>query len=117
MGDAVVLHDKTGVVALMLAHSETYSTEEKRQFLKVNILQVSPEQPIEILDTCIDVLETWARQTDLVALYIRVPLRYDRAFRYLLRNSFSIAQNDLRLTLRGYGLSGDPEMINFSKWE
>jgi ribosomal protein S18 acetylase RimI-like enzyme len=117
MGDAIVLHKGESILALMVAHSETYSSEEKRQFLKVNILQVCPEQPIEILDTCIGGLEALARQADLPALYIRVPLRYDRAFRYLLRNSFSIVQNDLRLTLRGYGLKDDPEMINFSKWE
>jgi len=116
-GDAILLLDNGQIIALMIAHTETYSAEEKRQFLKVNILQISPGLPIQIIDSCIDILERWAREEDLRALYVRVPTRYTGAFRYLLQNSFQIAQNDLRLTLKGFELLDKSDMINFSKWE
>ena len=116
-GDTVILKQNHDIAALMIAHTETYSNDEKRQFLKVNILQISPDLPITTLDACLHILEEWARDEGLTALYVRVPTRYAEGYRYLLSKSFVIAQNDLRLTLSGYGLRDETGIINFSKWE
>jgi hypothetical protein len=116
-GDAVVLKQNEQISALIVAHTETYSHEEQRQFLKVNILQIKSGLPIQLIDICISTLKTWALESELKALYIRVPVRYSHVYRLLLNQSFKIVQNDFRLILKGYDLPDKPETINLSKWE
>lgn len=116
-GDACLVMKSNVTIGFILAHTETYSTEEKRQFLKVNALQMAPEMPTETLGDFLAILENWAEKENLTGIYMRVPTRYARAFAVCLEMGFSVVRNDLRMTLRGFEQNDNCNLVNFSKWE
>jgi GNAT superfamily N-acetyltransferase len=116
-GDACLFTQAQKTVGFVLAHTEAYSMEEERQFLKVNVLQMSPELPISALDHFLAELEDWARVEYLTGIYIRVPTRYYQGYHYLLSKEFKIVNIDLRLTLDGFAQIDDSKNVNFNKWE
>lgn len=116
-GDACLFTQDQKTVGFILAHTETYSMQEERRFLKVNALQMSPELPISALDNFLAELEDWARVEYLTGIYIRVPTRYYQGFHYLISKEFRIVNTDLRLTLDGFAQRDDSKNINFNKWE
>jgi hypothetical protein len=116
-GDACCLSIGDETVGFILGHTEIYSPEEERQFLKINALQMSRNLPIERLVEFLDVLDIWARSRELSTIYLRVPTRYYRGFQFLLSNHFRIISTELRMTLNGYPQKDDPDQVNFSKWE
>ena len=116
-GDACLIKKNDEATAFILAHAEPYSLEERRQFLKVNILQLAANLPVTELFTVLVVLKHWATQENLSGIYLRVPLSYLPAFEYLLTRGFKLLHTDLRLTLRGYDLNDSSAAVNFSKWE
>ncbi|RMF68219.1 MAG: GNAT family N-acetyltransferase [Calditrichaeota bacterium] len=116
-GDAAVVSVSDRPVAFVLAHTETYSEQEERKFLKVNVLQLLPERPVSDLDLVLEALQQWAREERLPGLYLRVPTRYQAAHEFLSASGFTVVQNDLRMTLKGYPQMDSPECVNLSKWE
>jgi len=116
-GDACCLSIGDETVGFILGHTETYSPEEERQFLKINALQMSRNLPIERLAEFLEVMEIWARSKELSTIYLRAPTRYYRGFQFLLSNHFRIVNTELRMTLKDYPQNDDPEQVNFSKWE
>ncbi|MFQ5707906.1 MAG: GNAT family N-acetyltransferase [bacterium] len=116
-GDACLLLRKQETVAFVLAHTEPYSTEEARKFLKVIALQVAPNRALEKLGVTLNWLEVWARNQSLSNLYVRVPTHYLAVFDYLLAHDFKIFNIDLRMTLRGFPQDDDPNQVNLSKWQ
>ena len=105
------------IVGFILAHTQTYSQEEKRRFIKINVLQMSSENVIETLDVFIEVIENWALSEKLSAIYLRIPSQQNNVLSHLLSREFKVLHNDLRMTLSGYGQQTDLTSINFSKWE
>lgn len=116
-GDACLLTKDKKTLGFILAHTETYSTEEARQFLKVNVLQMSPDLSIKALDDFLELLEDWARVEFLQGIYIRVPTRYYQGYKYLISKEFKIMNIDLRMTLNRFAQRDVSKNINFSKWE
>ena len=116
-GDGLAFSDNGRILAFVLAHTATYSTEEQRQFLKVNILQILREQPITTLDTILYHLDQWAREEKLKMLYLRAPVLRNDTIRCFLARGFKIVQNDLRLVLQGAEARDSRGWLNLSKWE
>lgn len=116
-GDGCLIVRSHRVVGFIFGHTQAYSQEEERQFIKINLLQMEPRAPVQRLDVFINKIEKWARSENLSGIYLRAPCRYHKAFGYLLTSGFRVVQNDLRLTLRGYEQYDDPDTTNFSKWE
>ena len=116
-GDACFIMKCDRIVGFILAHTQTYSQEEKRRFIKINALQMSSEMTKETLDVFIEVIENWAFSEKLSAIYLRVSSQQNNVFSHLLSRQFKVLHNDLRMTLRGYGQDTDLTSINFSKWE
>ena len=116
-GDARLVLESDRVIGFILAHTETYSQEECREYLKVNALQVAPDLPITMLARFLSLLEAWAYSQNLSSIYLRVPTRYYRGFRFLLSMGLVVVNSELRMTLQDYPQRDDPEMINFNKWE
>jgi len=116
-GDACFIMKSDSIVGFILAHTQTYSQEEKRRFIKINVLQMSSENVIETLDVFIEVIENWALSEKLSAIYLRIPSQQNNVLSHLLSREFKVLHNDLRMTLSGYGQQTDLTSINFSKWE
>jgi len=116
-GDACLIKKSDAIWGFILAHTEPYSSEEPRQFLKVNILQLAANLPVRELFDVLVVLKHWAMQENLTRVYLRVPLSYYPAFEYLLTMGFKLLHTDLRLTLNGFDLNDSSAAVNFSKWE
>lgn len=116
-GDACLLTKDGTVVGFILGHTEPYSQEEVREYLKITALQMSSDFPISTLDAFLEEIEEWARDEYLTEIYLRVPTRYYRGYEYLAKRDFKIVHSDLRMTLDGFSQRDDPEAINFSKWE
>lgn len=116
-GDAVMFFWEKKLVGFVLAHTETYSQGERREFLKVNALQMLPDVGLESLADLISQLDDWARAENLLATYIRVPTRYHAGFQTILSQNFRLVNSELRMTLEDYPQRDDPAMINFNKWE
>lgn len=116
-GDACLISRNQRTLGFVLAHTESYSSEEQRQFLKVNALQLHFGWSVDLLNDVLGVLEGWANREGLRHLYIRIPTRYYRAFRHFVSMNFTIVSIDLRMTLLGYEQTDSPEAINLSKWE
>ena len=116
-GDALLVRQSSQTVGLIIGHTETYSQEESRRFLKINVLQIAPDYGIGIMSEFMDILEDWAYLERLQAIYLRVPTRYQSAFNYLLTARFKIVRNEQRLILAGYPQRDDPANVNLSKWE
>lgn len=116
-GDAILILNYDGPVGFILGHTEPYSEEEKRDFLKINALQLAANKPLALLGILLDVIENWAREEDLSRIYLRVPTRYHKGYAFVLSEDFKIVQNELRMTLDGYGQYDEPGQVNFSKWE
>ncbi|MFQ5823215.1 MAG: GNAT family N-acetyltransferase [bacterium] len=116
-GDACLLTKDQAALGFVLAHTEPYSQEEVRQYLKINVLQMSSDLPINTLDAFLEEIEDWARTEYLTEIYLRVPTRYCRGYEYIAKRDFKIVHSDLRMTLNGFSQRDDPNAINFSKWE
>ncbi len=115
-GDGLLFMKKQLPLALVIAHTETYSSEEKRQFLKITALQMAPDCPMNLLDEVLGYLEHWALQEKLFRLYIRIPARYFKALKYFLSKNFKVINTDLRMTLRGFPQRDSKKFINLNKW-
>jgi GNAT superfamily N-acetyltransferase len=116
-GEARLFVKNDAVCGFVIAHTETYTVEEKKQFLKVNVLQIAPHLPMNNIEALLTELEQWALKAGLHAIYLRVPTRYSEAYEYVLKKNYLIVQNDIRLTLRGFEQRDKPSSVNFSKWE
>ncbi len=116
-GDACFIMKSGRIIGFILAHTQTYSREEKRRFIKVNALQMASEMAMETLDFFIEVIEEWALSSKLPAIYLRVPSQQSQVLSYLLSREFKVFNNDLRMTLDGHGQHADSKSINFNKWE
>lgn len=116
-GDAMLVLQQSEPVAFVLAHTGTYSQEEERFFLKVNIMQLKPGEPLGTLDVVLDLLDLWASAEGLQGVYVRANTRYYQGFSRLLSRGFRTVHNELRMTFAGHGLLDDPQTVNFSKWE
>jgi GNAT superfamily N-acetyltransferase len=116
-GDARLLYADERLIGFILAHTESYSQEECREYLKVNALQMAPDLPLDTLDSFIAHMEDWARAENLSSLYLRVPTRYFKGLRFLLSHGFFVINSELRMTLENYPLDDDEHSINFNKWE
>lgn len=116
-GDACLIRESDTVIGFILAHTERYSQEEKRRFIKVNALQMLPGRPIICLNIFLEIIRKWALREKLPGIYLRIPARYHKGFASILTKAFTVVQNDLRMTLKGFPQKDDPEFINFSKWE
>ena len=114
-GDALLVrHAQRGVIGCAVAHSETYSIEEPRRFLKVNALLLDETMALEPM---LQMLFAWAKREALETITIRTPARYHLAFAELLRYGFRIFHADVRMTLQGYHEVALPESFYLSKWE
>ncbi len=116
-GDALIFSEADKICGFIIAHTEPYSTEENRQFLKTNVLQMSSELPVSTLDCFLQELEDWAQAEQLAGIYMRVPTRFTEGYKYILSKNFTIVNTELRMTLKGYSQKNDSGQINFSKWE
>ncbi len=117
-GDTLLLMDRDKPCAMIIGHTEPYSKEEQRAFLKINVLQMLPgAKPLINLQSVLQVLERWANSEGLSAIYIRVPVRYLEVFRFLVAAGFRIVRNEQRLTLAGCPQRDNPQNVNLSKWE
>lgn len=116
-GDTFLVLKRHKPWGFFLGHTETYSSQEKRQFLKINALQLAPGEPLQSLDVVLAVIKNWALKEKLTHIYVRVPLRYYQVFTCLLEKGFKVFHTDLRLTLKNYGLQDDPGQVNLNKWE
>ncbi len=114
-GDTLLIrHAQRGLVGCALAHSETYTKEEPRRFLKVNALLLDETLALRPM---LQWLFAWAAREGLGTLAVRTPTRYFLAFAELLRSGFRIFHADIRLTLQGYHEIALPESFYLSKWE
>lgn len=116
-GDGCVLSDGSQLAGFVLAHTEPYSQEEERRFLKINALQLSSDLQVDFLDSTLDLIEPWAREKRLHGIYVRVPTRYTKTFQFFLNAGFKIINTDIRLTLKDFGQKDHPERVNISKWQ
>jgi len=115
-GDTMVIKLNEEVIAFALAHTESYAEDERRQFLKINLMQADPDIGLTILPTILKHCSLWAESLSLPYLYIRVPAECAVAFEKLLRYGFKVLRNDIRMCLKGFSLKpGRPE-LDFSKW-
>lgn len=117
VGDGRLIFLDGRLIGFCFAHTETYSEEENREYLKVNALQMAASEPLSSLRLFIRCMEDWARAENLTSIYLRVPTRYHRGFEFLLQENFFAVNSDLRMTLDGFPLRDDPQKINFNKWE
>ncbi len=116
-GDACFIRKSGRIIGFILAHTQTYSQEEERRFIKINALQMSSQMIVETLNVFIEVIENWALSEKLSAIYLRIPTQQNNVLSYLLSREFKVLHNELRMTLTGYGQRADSTSINFSKWE
>ncbi len=116
-GDGLAFRRSKRVLGFALVHTETYTAEERRHFLKVNALQLAAQSGPAALRLVLGKLEAFATVEELAAIYIRVPLRYQNAYRQILAMGYQVVQNELRMTLNGYQQDDNPENVNLSKWE
>jgi GNAT superfamily N-acetyltransferase len=116
-GDGRLVYCNGSLIGFILAHTEIYSQEESREYLKVNALQLAPDLELDRLGLLIELMEDWARFEGLASIYLRVPLRYHDGFRFLLSQNFFAVHNELRMTLEGFPQLDDSRSINFNKWE
>jgi len=116
-GDAFLVREAGDILGFFLVHTEPYSTEEPGTFLKINAVQLAPEQPIHKLERLLAFMRDYALESERTNLYLRVPLRYDSALQRLLASGFRIVHTDLRLTLRGYRQTDETHRVNLSKWQ
>lgn len=116
-GDALLVERSGRALAFVLAHTETYSQEEERLFLKVNALQLAPREDMRTLDALIRLVSNWASEVGLRGIYLRAYTRYFAAYKWLLSKGFRAVHNELRMTLDGYDQLDDPTAVNFNKWE
>lgn len=114
-GDALLVrHAQRGLIGCAVAHSETYSAEEPRRFLKVNALLLDETMALMPM---LQLLFAWATREGLNSISVRTPTRYYLAFAELLRCGFRVFHSDLRMTLQGYHEIALPESFYLSKWE
>lgn len=114
-GDALLVkHAQRGLIGCAIAHSETYSAEESRTFLKVIVLLLADDKEFKQL---LNLLYIWARREGLGSLILRAPTRYHLAYRELLQCGFRVVHADLRMTLNGYHEIAPPESFYLTKWE
>lgn len=104
-------------MAFVFAHTENYSVEEERRFLKVNVLQIVPGREPDMLPIVLAGIVNWAGAEKLPRLYLRIPTRYHKAYAFALREGFKIVRNELRMTLDGFCQKDSTEHVNSSKWE
>jgi len=116
-GDACFIMKPDRMIGFILAHTQTYSQEEERRFIKLNALQMSSQMTIETLSVFIRIVENWALSEKLSAIYLRMPTQQNNVLAYLLSREFKVLHNELRMTLTGYSQRADSTSINFSKWE
>lgn len=116
-GDSLLLLRNEKPVAFVVAHTQPYSSEERRFFLKTSVLHVTPDDGWQVFQSLLIALEKWAANADLGALYIRAWTRHRSAFAWLLSQGFKAVNNEMRMTLLGYGVPENFGDINFSKWE
>ncbi len=116
-GDACFIMKPDRMIGFILAHTQAYSQEEERRFIKINALQMSSQMTVETLNVFIEVIENWALSEKLSAIYLRIPSQQNNVLSHLLSREFKVLHNDLRMTLNGYGQQTDSNSINFSKWE
>ncbi|MFQ5823985.1 MAG: GNAT family N-acetyltransferase, partial [bacterium] len=96
-GDACLMTKDQIVLGFIIAHTEPYSQEEARQYLKINVLQMSSDLPINTLDAFLEEVENWARAEYLTEIYLRVPTRYCWGYEYIAKRDFKIVHSDLRM--------------------
>lgn len=114
-GDALLVrHPQRGLIGGALGHSETYSAEEPRRFLKINALLLDETMALRPM---LRLLFAWATREGLPMISIRTPTRYYLAYSELLRCGFTVFHSDLRMTLQGYHEVALPESFYLSKWE
>jgi len=114
-GDALLVRNESrAVVGCALAHTETYSTEEPRRYLKVNAVLLEAMLPLRPM---LSQLHAWASREGLDSITVRTPTRYYLAYAELLRCGFRIFHADVRLTLQGYHEIALPEAFYLCKWE
>jgi hypothetical protein len=114
-GDALVVkHPHRGLIGCVVAHSETYSGEEPRQFLKVTALLLQDHKDFTPM---LSFLHAWAVREGLGSLVLRAPTRYFRACRKLLEYGFRIMHADLRMTFDGHHEVASPDSFYLTKWE
>lgn len=116
-GDAILFLKDETVMAFVFAHTENYSVEEERRFLKVNVLQIVPGREPDMLPIVLAGIVNWAGAEKLPRLYLRMPTRYHKAYAFALREGFKIVRNELRMTLDGFCQTDSTEHVNSSKWE
>lgn len=116
-GDACLVLEGGTPLGYLMAHTEPYTSEEARQFLKIYALLVHPDSGLPGLERLLAVAERWARQEALRYLTLRAQVWYREAFEHLLSEGFRIIQNDMRLTLRGFGQRPSGREIHFSRWQ
>lgn len=116
-GDAFLIEKSGDMFAFLMAHTETYSQEEKRFFLKVNTLQLKGQLSKRTFEIVSDVIEFCASSINLPGVYVRFCTRFSHALHYFLEDGYRIVKNDLRMTLKGYPQQDNLNCINLSKWE
>jgi GNAT superfamily N-acetyltransferase len=114
-GDALLVrHPRRGLVGCAVAHSETYSAEEPRMFLKVTALLLEDEKDFKPV---LSFLHAWALREELGSLVLRVPTRYHCAYSAALGCGFRVVHADLRMTLDGSHEVASPDSFYLTKWE
>ena len=114
-GDALLLkHARHGLIGFAVAHTETYSKEEPRAFLKVTALLLEEKK---YFSGVLSILHVWAKREGLSSIVVRAPARYHFAFSELLRCGFRVVHADLRMTLSGHHEVASPDFFYLSKWE
>ena len=116
-GQSLLVRKSGRTVGLVVAHSEPYGAEEKRDLLRVNLLLLDPRAPMRILDDLLPELEEIARSQYLGQLCVRVQARCWKGWQFFLAKGFKIVHSDLRMTLEGYPEGGDAECIHLNRWE
>ena len=116
-GDTFFIEKSGKAFAFLITHSETYSQEEKRFFLKVNALQLSEQLNQRTFEIVSDIIEFCASSINLPGVYVRFCTRFNYALHYFLEGGYRIVKNDLRMTLKGYPQRDNLNCINLSKWE
>jgi len=116
-GNTFLIEKGRKTFAFLVTHSETYSQEERKFFLKVNALQLDGQLNKRAFEIVSNVIEFCANSENLPGIYIRFCTRYHQALPYFLENGYRIAKNDLRLTLTNYHQRDNLNSLNLSKWE
>ncbi len=116
-GDVLFLLHDGKLQAFIIAHTATYTEQEKREFLKMNVVQTAMGAPVSLLGKILTAVEDWALREALPSLYLRIPLNCKSGFDWFLSRGFQVIRSDIRMTLDGYGLANGSDHFNFSKWQ